>query len=277
MQIFKEQLLSESKKTGFRPEILEKVWYLMNVLERINEHSFLKERLVLKGGTALNLFVFDLPRLSVDIDLNYIGKVDREGMLSERSEVDRALEAVFGRENLVVERIPGKHAGGKWRLKYKSALGNQGNLEVDLNYMFRVPLWDVVVSSSTVAGSYQIHNIRILNHHELGAGKLSALFSRNAARDIFDAHHLMVNTELDIEQLRLAFIIYLCMGSIANPLEISPDSIQFDEREFRQKLMPVVPSLQNDQDLKFWKTTKFQECKEALTSFSLSERMRKNS
>jgi hypothetical protein len=37
--------------------------------------------MVLKGGTALNLFVLDVPRLSVDIDLNYIGAADRETML----------------------------------------------------------------------------------------------------------------------------------------------------------------------------------------------------
>ena len=47
-------------------------------------------RLVLKGGTALNLFLFDLPRLSVDIDVNYIGSADRDVMLEERPTVDRA-------------------------------------------------------------------------------------------------------------------------------------------------------------------------------------------
>ena len=40
--------------------------------------------MALKGGTALNLFRFDDPRLSVDIDLNNIGAVDREGMLADR-------------------------------------------------------------------------------------------------------------------------------------------------------------------------------------------------
>ena len=85
-----------------------------------------KRRLVLKGGTALNLFVFDLPRLSVDIDLNYVGMQSREGMINERPLVEKALEAVFQRENLMIRRIPDKHAGGKWQLKYQSVLGNSG-------------------------------------------------------------------------------------------------------------------------------------------------------
>ena len=42
----------------------------------IPEDYLEKNRLVLKGGTALNLFFFDLPRLSVDIDLNYVGKLE---------------------------------------------------------------------------------------------------------------------------------------------------------------------------------------------------------
>src|SRR3990167_1658543 len=143
LKLSKKLLNRKSGHTGFRVGIGEKVWALMNVLKVINAHPFLQERLVLKGGTALNLFVFDLPRLSVDINLNYIGMPDREGMMSERPLIEKALEAVFQRENLTIHRIPTKHAGGKWQLKYQGVLGNQGNLEVDLNFMFRIPLWDI--------------------------------------------------------------------------------------------------------------------------------------
>ena len=101
-------------------------------------------------------------------------------MMSERPLVEKAMESVFQRENLMIRRIPAKHAGGKWQLKYQGVLGNQGNLEVDLNYMFRIPLWDIQKCSSKVAGHHQIHGIRILDFHELAAGKLTALFARNA-------------------------------------------------------------------------------------------------
>ena len=203
MKISKELLMKESSQTGFRAEILEKVWRLMNVLEGINAHPYLQERLVLKGGTALNLFIFDLPRLSVDIDLNYIGMQSREGMMAERPVVEKAMEAVFQRENLIVRRIPSKHAGGKWQLKYQSVLGTQGNLEVDLNFMFRTPLWEVRKYSSKFAGHHHISDIPILDLHELAAGKLTALFARTASRDLFDMHHLLTKTPLNFEQLRL--------------------------------------------------------------------------
>ena len=60
-----------SSKSGFIRDNLEKVYRLADVLEFINESDYLRDRLALKGGTAINLTVFDLPRLSVDIDLDY--------------------------------------------------------------------------------------------------------------------------------------------------------------------------------------------------------------
>lgn len=76
--------------TGFQLEPLEKVIRLLALLDALRSHPFLKPRVVLKGGTALNLFVLDVPRISVDIDLTYIGAADRETMLAERPKVEQA-------------------------------------------------------------------------------------------------------------------------------------------------------------------------------------------
>lgn len=83
MRLSIEHLTAEAASTGFRPEMLEKVIHLFDLLEGFTRHPYLKNQIALKGGTALNLFVFDLPRLSVDIDLNYIGVTDLETMLAE--------------------------------------------------------------------------------------------------------------------------------------------------------------------------------------------------
>lgn len=265
MKISKELLIQQSNQTGFRAEILEKAWRLMNVLEGINSHPYLQERLALKGGTALNLFIFDLPRLSVDIDLNYIGTHSREDMLQERPLIEKAMEAIFQREDLIIRQMPNKHAGGKWQLKYQSVLGTQGNLEVDLNFMFRIPLWNIQKCSSKLAGHHQIHDISILDLHEISAGKLTALFARQASRDLFDAHHLLTKTIFDANQLRLAFILYIGMSSIEDVHSISPEFLSLDEKDFQQQLIPVLRNGKNQRDHQIWKTIKLQECKEALT------------
>ena len=77
-----------AESTGFRAETVEKVLHLLKLLDALNSHPFLKGKWVLKGGTALNMFMLDLPRLSVDIDLNYIGMLNREGMLMDRPKFD---------------------------------------------------------------------------------------------------------------------------------------------------------------------------------------------
>jgi predicted nucleotidyltransferase component of viral defense system len=83
--------------------MLEKALHLLQLLQSMNKHPLLKGKWVLKGGTALNLFIFKLPRLSVDIDLNYIGPVDPEETKKERSKIEQACKAVFSREGFTIK------------------------------------------------------------------------------------------------------------------------------------------------------------------------------
>ena len=147
-KISRERLEAVAETTGFRAEVLEKVILLLSLLDGFRSHPLLNKLLVLKGGTALNMFFFNLPRLSVDIDLNYIGAVEREAMLAERPRVEEAIRATCSREGFIVHRVPEEHAGGKWLLRFESALGQGGNLQVDLNFMFRIPLWPVKTLNS---------------------------------------------------------------------------------------------------------------------------------
>jgi predicted nucleotidyltransferase component of viral defense system len=239
MKISGEKLVAEAECTGFRAEILEKAIHLLNLLNQLRSHPFLKNRLALKGGTALNLFIFDLPRLSVDIDLNYIGALERDAMLVERPKVEQAIQAVCSREGFSVRRIPSDHAGGKWSLRYESSTGQTGNLEVDLNFMFRIPLWPAMLADSRPLGSYRATGIRVLDLHELAAGKLVALLARRQARDLFDAHQLLYGGALDYERLRLAFVTYGSMNR-RDWRTVSPQDVDFEARDLREQLLPLL-------------------------------------
>lgn len=241
MRLSRETLLAESEATGFRPEILEKAFHLLGLLEGFRDHPFLRGRLALKGGTALNLFVFDLPRLSVDIDLNYVGEPGIDRMREERPLVERALQAVFSREGFRVARVPDAHAGGKWRLAYESALGQTGELQVDLNYMFRTPLWPIVIRDSRGIGSFRTEGIPLLDVHELAAGKLAALMARRASRDLFDAHSLLVGGDLQPERLRQGFVVYGAM-SRKDWRTVRVDDVAFEDHELATQLLPMLRS-----------------------------------
>jgi predicted nucleotidyltransferase component of viral defense system len=239
VKISPEKLAAEAAATGFRPDVLEKVAHLLGLLETIQGHPFLKGKLALKGGTALNLFVFDAPRLSVDIDLNYVGAADREGMLAERPGVEQALQAVFAREGFTVRRIPADHAGGKWGLRYESASGQGGNLEVDLNFMLRVPLWPVTACDSHPVGSWRATGTPVLDLHELAAGKLAALLSRHQARDLFDSHRILRMDGLDIARLRMGFVVYGAMNR-KDWRTVSLADVDFEPAELASKLLPML-------------------------------------
>jgi predicted nucleotidyltransferase component of viral defense system len=233
------EVLPIAESTGFRAEMIEKVLHLLNLLDKLNRHPMLKGKWVLKGGTALNLFVFDLPRLSVDIDLNYVGAMEREAMLADRPKVEQAAQAVFSREGFTTKRVPAEHAGGKWRLSYQSYTGQSGNLEVDLNFMFRLPLWDIHPADSHALGDFQARNIALPDVHELAAGKLAALLARGQARDLFDCHRILSMDDLAKDRLRVAFVTYGGMNR-KDWRTVSIEDVNFDTAELTRLLIPTL-------------------------------------
>lgn len=239
MRISRERLFTEAEATGFRAEVLEKVIHLLGLLDGLRNHPYLKGKLALKGGTALNLFFFNLPRLSVDIDLNYIGAQELETMLTERPKVEQAIRAVCSREGFAIRRIPDKHAGGKWSLRYESSLGQNANLELDVNFMFRTPLWPIQTMDSHRVGSYRVEEIQVLDLHELAAGKLAALLARHQARDLFDSHLLLSHSRLQREQLRLAFVVYGAMNR-KDWRTVSAEDLDFEEGDLERQLLPLL-------------------------------------
>jgi hypothetical protein len=76
---------------------------------------------------------------------------------------------------------PDEHVGEKWRLRYRSPIRGDGNLKVDISFMFRVPLPPLQSFQLARFGLRADQQIPLLNIRELAAGKLVALFSRRAA------------------------------------------------------------------------------------------------
>lgn len=239
MRLTQAELAKEAAESGFQTDPLEKAIRLLELLESLRSHPFLEPRIALKGGTAMNLFLFDVPRLSVDIDLNYVGTSELDVMRSDRPKLEQAIRAVCGRLGIQVRRVPSDHAGGKWRLSYTGVSGRPGTLALDVNFMLRTPLWPHAAIDSRRVGSFSVAQVPVLELHELAAGKLSALFSRTASRDIFDARELLRRGGLDRSRLRIGFVVY---GGInrRDSRTASIDDVKADPRDVDRQLLPVL-------------------------------------
>jgi predicted nucleotidyltransferase component of viral defense system len=237
MAVTRKSVLETSEHTKFAPVTTEKVLRLIELLNEIKDHDALKNKLILKGGTAINLFVLDLPRLSVDIDLNYIGTLDVDQMKSERLIIEKSFRAICARLGMNMQIGPTEHAGGKWNVHYPSVLGGADSIQVDLNFMYRTPLWPAEYLDSHALGTALVKQFPVLNYCELYAGKLRALLSRRVSRDLYDTTR--IKADVDTEKLRLALVIYGAM----NPKDwrtVSPGSIACSAADVTEKLLPLL-------------------------------------
>ncbi|MFH1812197.1 MAG: nucleotidyl transferase AbiEii/AbiGii toxin family protein [Pseudomonadota bacterium] len=262
----RQQLQRAAADSGFQLESYERVYVLVRLLEAIRTHPFLGSRMALKGGTALNLFVLALPRLSVDIDLNYVGAAEREAMLAERPRVEQALQQVAGRMGLTVKRTPAEHAGGKWRLTYLVD-GRPGSIEVDVNFMLRTPLWPLSRRDSHPIGGEKASQVLLVEDHELAAGKMAALMARSASRDVFDVREILRRLTMDRTKLRLGFVVYGALNR-ADWRTITVEQVRTTAREVNSELLPM---LRHDvrpakPEVEGWTTTLVEETRSLMSS-----------
>ena len=115
----------------------------------------------------------------------------------------------------------------------------------------------------------QTTKAKVLDIHELAAGKLNALLEREVSRDLFDSHQLLTKWPLDIEKLRLAFTVYAGMRKQAWQ-QINIEHVKFSVKDIRDKLIPVLKTSEAP-DMRFpvaqaWATKLVDECKTALSA-----------
>ena len=235
-----QTLQTLASDTGYQPGTLEKVLRLLDLLQEIASDDLLANRFALKGGTALNVFHLGLDRLSVDIDLNYIGELDREKMLAERPALEAALGRILAAQGYRVRRQPDEHAGGKWLAVHPSALGGNGTIEVDINFMMRQPLFGAARMNSVQLGDARAKDVLVIDLHEIIAGKLVALLDRRAARDLFDARRIFALPSIDWRLVKAAMLAFGASGR-NDWRKASADNIGADPNELRQKLLICLP------------------------------------
>ncbi|HZP89319.1 MAG TPA: nucleotidyl transferase AbiEii/AbiGii toxin family protein [Burkholderiales bacterium] len=168
-----------------------------------------EECFALKGGTAINLFVHDLPRLSVDIDLTYLPVEDRASSLRG---IEKALERIAERAKAAVPRLLIERGRTREERSTTALFLRSGaaQVKVEVTPVLRgcvfVPELREVTPS--VEEQFGYAEMRVVSLPDLYAGKIVAALDRQHPRDLFDVRELLARQGVT-DELRRAFLVYL--------------------------------------------------------------------
>jgi len=183
---------------------LDQVRLLMRLIPAIAKEPVF----ALKGGSAINLFYRDMPRLSVDIDLTYVPVEDRATSLKTMDEVLDRIMATFSAANpdVHLQRIAG---GGNLDTRILAIRG-AAHVKIETSPVMRgtvfSPEWKQV--SDPVEDAFGYAAMPVLAFEDLYAGKLHAALDRQHPRDLYDVKLLYENEGLTDDLFRV-FLIYV--------------------------------------------------------------------
>lgn len=186
-QFNRRELDVRARKYGFNRDTFEKVIRLRMILEFMNTQACMREHLLLKGGTAINLTVFNLPRLSVDIDLDFVPNLMRDETAKERERLTEILKRYMSEQGYFLsEASRFSHSLDAFHYNYVNAAGNRDMIKIEINYSLRTHVFhpeDRVFVTDAFGEPIKVRTVAAM---EIFAAKTNALLSRAAARDLYD-------------------------------------------------------------------------------------------
>ena len=225
----------------FDPRTVDKVERLLDLLEEMNAHPDLCGKLAMHGGTAINLFMLDVPRLSVDIDVSYIGAIDRDEMLAERPAVERGIEEVASYLGYDVPPTKSEPAGRTFMLRY---LGDWGpdHVKIDCVFLNRSPITTPVMRACAIRPETEV---LVFSDDEPAGGKVKAYFDRVKVRDLYDISNLgkRLKTASTEEEARahLAMLYYASLSArFPQPFEGRSERFRNRDDELSSQLIPML-------------------------------------
>ncbi|MGV8138562.1 MAG: nucleotidyl transferase AbiEii/AbiGii toxin family protein [Mangrovibacterium sp.] len=211
----------------------------------LNDNPLFSDNLALKGGTAINLLVFDLPRLSVDIDLDFTKSCSKEEMLQTRKLINNEIvNYLFSQGYVLSPNTRNPHSLDSWVFYYQNSANNKDNIKVEVNYSMRNHILPLV-NKKTAVDFLPYYTIRALSPAELFGSKIKALLERTAARDLYDVYN-MLNSQLfsddELPALRKIVLFYCAVGGNKPPVTDfrceAIDRLKF--QQIRSSLLPVL-------------------------------------
>lgn len=163
----------------------------------------------LKGGTAINLFVREMPRLSVDIDLTYVPVAHSRESLKA---IDAAMRRIAGRIETGIRgaRVNRSALQGEPCITRLIVREDDVQIKIEVTPVLRGCVYRPVTRSvlPRVEDRFGFAEIQVVSFADLFAGKIVAALDRQHPRDLFDVRGLLENEGIGGD-LRKAFIVYL--------------------------------------------------------------------
>ena len=238
-----------AQQHGFVRDTFEKVLRLREILHYLNEEEYLREHLLLKGGTAINLTVFNLPRLSVDIDMDYTPNDTKEDMLEAREKITTLIKDYMEGEGYQLSKGSRfTHSLDAFYYQYQNAGGNRDMIKIEVNYSLRAHILEPVHRRILPKVFDDDMTIRMVAPMEIFAAKGNALISRAAARDLYDWGNMVTENlfadEIDMFRKCFAFYATISAETVNRNFDTSAiDSLKFDK--IRRDLFPVLSKKDN--------------------------------
>lgn len=245
MQFDRMTLGKKARELGFVRDTFEKVCRLADVLDFIQKDPLLSDKLALKGGTAINLTIFNLPRLSVDIDMDFSENLPRDEMLSVRKQItERIGKYMTGAGYRLGPRSKTYHALDSFVYEYQNAGGMKDNIKIEINYMLRCHVLPPVRRTVNLPWLEQELTVLSVDPLEIYGSKIVALLNRAAPRDLYDIHTMMQYGLFDESQepmLRKCVMYYCAIGSDTVPEQFSFDNVAgVSQQRVKTDLIPVL-------------------------------------
>ena len=245
MQFDRITLGRQAKELGFVRDTFEKVCRLADVLSFMESDALLSESLALKGGTAINLTIFNLPRLSVDIDMDYSNNVTRDTMLQEREQINGHISKYMTASGYSLsQKSKQYHALDSFVYEYVNAGGMKDNLKIEINYMLRCHVLPVSRRDVVLPWGDRKLTVLCVNPMEIFSTKAVALLNRSAARDLYDMFNLQKSGLIDESRESLfkkCIVFYSAIGSEAVPEHFDFSKVgNISAQKIKTDLMPVL-------------------------------------
>jgi len=206
----------KSNELGVQFNLLEKVFHLATLLKAITINSFLSNNLTLKGGTAINLFWGEIPRLSIDIDFDFTGEVQKENMLRIKEPLLDALKIIGKDLGYNIRETPPSYIMSRIYFKYRPIRLPADSIKIEINFLNRIPLLPRITKPFYNIFPDKIHDFSIFTYQleELLAMKTEAFLERKLPRDLFDIYNLINigQKKINVVILKKAILLYFCMS-----------------------------------------------------------------